>query len=133
MEEQIKTRVCPRCTDALLTEIDYAHEKVDVCDGCGGIYFDVGEMRQLNQLVDDFFDVKLKEQEIANVPDHERDFKPACPGCSTEMKPHQIGQVWVDQCPKCEGLWLDQGEISALHASHRLILQNINLFLRLSQ
>ena len=133
MEEQIKTRVCPRCTDALLTEIDYAHEKVDVCDGCGGIYFDVGEMRQLNQLVDDFFDVKLNELEIANVPGHERDFTPACPSCSAEMKPHQIGQVWVDQCPECEGLWLDQGEVSALRVSQLMIRQNINLFLRLGQ
>ncbi len=90
-------------------------------------------MRDLNRLVDDFFDVKLNELEIANVPGHERDFTPACPSCSTEMKPHQIGQVWVDQCPKCEGLWLDQGEVSALRVSQLMIRQNINLFLRLGQ
>ena len=133
MEEQIKTRVCPRCTDAPLTEIDFVYEKVDKCDGCGGVYFDADEMRDLNQLVDDFFDVKLNELEIANVPGHERDFTPACPSCSAEMKPHQIGQVWVDQCPKCEGLWLDQGEVSALRVSQLIIRQNINLFLRLGQ
>ena len=133
MEEPSQTRVCPRCTDAPLTEIDFVYEKVDVCDGCGGIYFDAGEMRDLNQLVDDFFDVKLSELEIANVPDHERDFKPACPSCLAEMKPHQIGQVWVDQCPKCEGLWLDQSEVSALRVSQLMIRQNINLFLRLGQ
>ena len=133
MEEPSQTRVCPRCTDASLIETDYVYEKVDTCDGCGGIYFDAGEMQDLNQLVDDFFDVKLNELEIANVPDHERDFKPTCPSCSAEMKPHQIGQVWVDQCPKCKGLWLDQGEVSALRVSQLLIRQNINLFLRLSQ
>ena len=133
MKEPSQTRVCPRCTDAPLTEIDYAPVKVDVCDGCGGIYFDAGEMQDLNQLVDDFFDVKLKELEIANVPNHARDFKPTCPSCSTEMKPHQIGQVWVEQCPNCKGLWLDQGEVSALRVSQLLIRQNINLFLRLSQ
>ena len=133
MKETSQTRVCPRCTDAPLTEIDFAYEKVDVCDECGGIYFDAGEMRDLNQLVDDFFDVKLNELEIANVPGNERDFTPACPSCSAEMKPHQIGQVWVDQCPKCEGLWLDQGEVSALRVSQLMIRQNINLFLRLGQ
>ena len=130
VEEPSPLRVCPRCTDTPLNEIDFIYEKVD---GCGGIYFDAGEMRDLNQLVDDFFDVKLDELEIVNVPDHERDFKPVCPGCSSEMKPHQIGQVWVDQCPKCEGLWLDQGEFSTLRVSQLMIRQNINLFLRLGQ
>ena len=130
MEEQSQTRVCPRCTDAPLTEIDFVYEKVD---GCGGIFFDADEMRDLNQLADDFFDVKLKELEIVNVPDTERDFNPACTGCSGEMQPHQIGQAWVDQCPKCEGLWLDQSEVNALRVSQLLIRQNINLFLRLSQ
>ena len=133
MKEPSQTRVCPRCTDAPLTEIDFVYEKVDECDECGGIYLDAGEMGDLNQLVDDFFDVKLNELEIANVPGHERDFTPACPSCSAEMKPHQIGQVWVDQCPKCEGLWLDQGEVSALRVSQLMIRQNINLFLRLGQ
>ena len=133
MEEPSQIRVCPRCTNATLSETDYVHEKVDTCEECGGMYFDAGEMRNLNQLVEDFFEVKLNEPEIANVPDHERYFKPACPGCSAEMKPYQIGQVWVDQCPKCEGLWLDQGEVSALRVSQLLIRQNINLFLRLSQ
>ena len=92
------------------------------------MYFDSGELEDLNQLAGDFFAVKLGEPEIENVPVVERDFKPACPGCGEEMLPHQVGQVWIDQCPKCQGLWVD-----ALRVSQLLIRQNMNLFLRLAQ
>jgi len=97
------------------------------------MYFDSGELEELNQLVGDFFGVKLDEPEIENVPAVERDFKPACPGCGAEMLPHQAGQVWIDQCPKCQGLWVDHGEVGALRVSQLLIRQNMNLFLRLAQ
>ena len=100
------------------------------------MYFDSGELEGLNQLVNDFFEVKLGEPEIENIPAVERDFKPACPGCGEEMLPHQVGQVgqvWVDQCSKCQGLWVDAGEVGALRVSQLLIRQNMNLFLRLAQ
>ena len=127
------SRQCPRCPDSSLHLTDYVIEKVDVCPDCSGMYFDSGELEELNQLVDDFFAVKLDEPEIENVPAVERDFKPACPGCGEEMLPHQVGQVWIDQCPKCQGLWVDHGEVGALRVSQLLIRQNMNLFLRLAQ
>ena len=97
------------------------------------MYFDSGELEGLNQLVGDFFAVKLDEPEIENIPAVECNFKPTCPGCREEMLPNQVGQVWVDQCPKCQGLWVDAGEVGALRVSQLLIRQNMNLFLRLAQ
>ena len=97
------------------------------------MYFDSGELEGLNQLVNDFFEVKLDEPEIENVPAVERDFNPDCPGCGEAMLPHQVGQVWVDQCSKCQGFWVDAGEVGALRVSQLLIRQNMNLFLRLAQ
>ena len=126
-------RRCPRCPEAGLQLTDFVVEQVDACPGCGGMFFDHGELENLNLLVSDFFSVKLDEPEIENLPAKERDFKPACPGCSTEMLPHQVGQVWVDDCPQCRGIWLDLDEVGALRVSQLLIRQNLNLFLRLSQ
>jgi len=131
--EQPNSRRCPRCPDADLHLTDYVVEKVDVCPDCSGMYFDSGELEGLNQLVGDFFAVKLDEPEIENIPAAERNFKPTCPGCGEEMLPNQVGQVWVDQCPKCQGLWVDEGEVGALRVSQLLIRQNMNLFLRLAQ
>ena len=36
-----------------------------------------------------------------------------CPVCgkSTAMKPLNIGDVSIDECPRCRGLWFDKGEL----------------------
>lgn len=133
MGEKRNERRCPRCHDAGLRLKDFVVEKVDPCLGCGGMFFEQGVLENPNLLVEDFFSVQLKEPQIENIPAMERGFKPDCPDCGTEMKPYQIGQVWIDRCPACRGLWEDEGEISALRISQLLIRQNLNLFLRLSQ
>ena len=83
-----------------------------VCPQCHGVYFDKGELGELIELVEDFMFVQLNEDEIDNLPEAEQDFNPACPGC---------------------GVWLDQGEMSALRATQMLICGNLNLFIRLGQ
>lgn len=37
---------CPKC-DGSLHETDYEKIKIDVCDKCGGIWFDAGELAQV--------------------------------------------------------------------------------------
>lgn len=127
------SRYCPRCAGIALVETSFVDETVDVCPSCHGVYLDRGEMRDLLELVNDFVDVHLNEAEIENIPAAERDFKPDCPSCSQTLEPHQVSQVWIDRCPDCQGIWLDQGEISALRATQLLIRGNLNLFLRLGQ
>tara|TARA_Y100000588_G_scaffold248628_1_gene263110 strand:+ start:120 stop:521 length:402 start_codon:yes stop_codon:yes gene_type:complete len=133
MAEEAHGRGCPRCPGTGLKLRDFVIEQVDVCPGCGGMFFERGELENLNLLVEDFFSVNLAEPEIENLPDAERDFKPDCPGCGAKMMPHQVGQVWIDQCSGCEGFWLDADEVGALRVSQLIIRQNLNLFLRLSQ
>ena len=44
-----------------------------------------------------------------------------CPKCSSPMKEIKIsvlhGNVVIDQCEKCQGLWFDHGEAEALKGS----------------
>lgn len=40
-----------------------------------------------------------------------------CPVCSVEMNIRKIGQVEVDECPDCGGLFLDRGELRQLQVS----------------
>jgi uncharacterized protein len=37
---------CPRC-DGKLQETAYENIKIDVCDKCGGVWFDAGELAQV--------------------------------------------------------------------------------------
>ena len=40
-----------------------------------------------------------------------------CPKCGAEMSYREYAycsQIVIDVCPKCEGIWLDEGEIKTL-------------------
>jgi len=37
-----------------------------------------------------------------------------CPRCETPLKKMKLGEVAIDRCPACEGMWLDQGELEKL-------------------
>ena len=38
---------CPKNCEANLKEIDFESVKIDVCDECGGVWLDAGELAQL--------------------------------------------------------------------------------------
>jgi len=40
-----------------------------------------------------------------------------CPACGGEMEIRLIGKVEIDQCPACEGIFLDRGELAKLKGS----------------
>ena len=40
-----------------------------------------------------------------------------CPRCATELQERNLGgfkPVVVDNCPRCQGMWLDKGELDSL-------------------
>lgn len=37
-----------------------------------------------------------------------------CPRCKTELKVEDHKGIEVDQCPQCQGMWLDYGELDQL-------------------
>ena len=37
-----------------------------------------------------------------------------CPRCGTALSPVVYQDVNIDQCPACQGVWLDRGELEAL-------------------
>ncbi|MGE0821507.1 MAG: zf-TFIIB domain-containing protein [Candidatus Binatia bacterium] len=37
-----------------------------------------------------------------------------CPKCGTKLKTIQHHEVTVEECPSCQGMWLDRGELEIL-------------------
>lgn len=37
-----------------------------------------------------------------------------CPKCQTTMREREKGDVIIDICPQCRGVWLDAGELEKL-------------------
>lgn len=115
---------CPKCLGKLEEKITEDF-KVDVCFVCEGIWFDADELK--NVLEADakdfkFIDLSRKEFDGEETKDFRDTFDKAeavCPKCQDNVKlvkkefqgKHKVN---VDICPRCNGIWLDGGEINEL-------------------
>jgi Zn-finger nucleic acid-binding protein len=108
---------CPACFHEL-TETQVGRVVVDVCEGgCGGIWFDAFELKQVDEVHEAAGEHLLN---IRRDPNLRVDFlsKRACPRCeSVKLKRHLFNpksKVEVDHCPSCAGYWLDAGELEKI-------------------
>lgn len=104
---------CPVCTQALQGS---AYEGVNIfrCGNCAGHWLEKLEMARIVRggppRVND-----APSQELAQITNETNSVKPLwCLGCGREMIKESF-QDWdaiqIDRCPKCEGIWLDRGEL----------------------
>ena len=104
---------CPRCDGVALIGTEVRSTTVDRCRSCGGIWFDETELETLleenaaslrplrSSKSDD-----LRNRQTAACP---RDGEVLVRVCSA--KKHA---VVLDTCPRCQGIWLDGGELERL-------------------
>jgi Zn-finger nucleic acid-binding protein len=112
---------CPRDGTALREQVHKTDVRVDTCPTCGGVWLDRGELHRIEQAHGPIDAQALRGiQSVAAAYELARQkAKPAaaCPHCGGELAAKEYAycsQVLVDACPKCEGVWLDGGEIAAL-------------------
>ena len=109
---------CPRCHTILqkgnIEEKDISLD-VETCSTCEGSWFDAGKLEQLEGLI------KPVLVEIKSLPSEEVQSQPLyCPVCEDGdilmVKSHHFRDhsVTMDRCPKCNGIWLDKGELEAI-------------------
>ncbi|MBN1856157.1 MAG: zf-TFIIB domain-containing protein [Dehalococcoidia bacterium] len=101
---------CPRCKSGLVV-VEYSDIELDWCPQCDGLWFDSGEMELLAMKT------THSEPNACLVPDEPATTDEAllrCPLCRKKMHKRLLGKeqpVIVDVCPRCDGLWLDGGEL----------------------
>lgn len=112
---------CPAC-DNELTEKTVTDIELDVCEGgCGGIWFDNFELKKFDEQHEhagaELLDVKVDE---SLTMDHEK--RRNCPRCeSVVLMRHFYSvnrEVEVDECPRCGGYWLDNGELKHIRSQY---------------
>ena len=102
---------CPRCSDALRA-IDTAEgPTVDFCGGCGGTWYDDGELEAVLGLSRR---VRIRKLAFDSRPG------PPCPRCASPME--EVGYppeqpVRIDVCTSCHGVWLDKAELAQLRTA----------------
>ena len=77
--------------------------------------------------------VRLAEDDIDTVPDEEKHRRLRCPRDRKKMRKVPVAGLTVDVCDTCGGVWLDDGEITALKMAETHIRGNIQLYLRLGR
>ncbi|MFA7237843.1 MAG: zf-TFIIB domain-containing protein [Phycisphaeraceae bacterium] len=109
---------CPECYTVFLTERKTRDGKVtlDVCEHCGGVWFDRGELH----------DVLDAAEKKPRVPSDAEASKRSCPRCRKPMRVFDYPETFVkvDVCEDCGGIWLDKGKLKELTAVRRFRAAN---------
>ena len=97
------TMACPRDA-APLAQVSVEGVAIDRCAGCKGAWFDATELRRVAR------DREL-EKLAAHVGSYPAQSGFACPRCGGACVASFVGDVEVDTCTACRGVWLDAGEL----------------------
>jgi Zn-finger nucleic acid-binding protein len=106
---------CPACKRPL-REKGAGDITLDMCyGGCGGIWFDAHELERVGPRAAGAL------HSIWQLPSRSEDSDGprACPRCPEQMLDRKwfsdTLKVEIDQCPKCGGIWLDDGEFTKIY------------------
>ena len=102
---------CVKCT-SILDKAEIEEVEVDACPKCGGLWLDEGEIEKISAKmaseVDRLRDLLRQKGGAPAVPSEIQD---ACPACTTTMQEVKVGDLHVDFCGSCKGIFLDRGEL----------------------
>jgi len=108
-------RICPRCTKVLVEKTIVA-VTLEGCPGCGGAWFDQGELdaiakREPSALI-------TVDQAFTNTltrPPYDRSLR--CPVCLDTLQTFEFEHfpgTKLDGCKQCRGIWVDDGELTQI-------------------
>ena len=110
---------CVKCT-SILDKSMVGDVEVDLCPKCGGLWLDYGEVAKLAVLPENEVEpLKALLKGAAGPPPVPTDTKIPCPACPGQLKEVVLGNIHVDYCTKCKGLFLDKGELEGAIAAVR--------------
>src|SRR3954470_1398508 len=102
---------CPGCTDDMV-ETDIHSIVIDRCPNCGGISLDKGE----SEMIDALGLGAVIEGGVQRAHEN-RETTAHCYECKQDMVALTgAGDVEYDWCSKCERLFFDRGELTAIDA-----------------
>jgi membrane associated rhomboid family serine protease len=124
MLPQRQTAYCPRCRQRPLERCSHDEHLVEVCPRCAGLWCEPAS-----------WDREKLGPPPATAPDSAHvDHRPAdrlfCPRCRSPLTALQIGGdqgCELDQCPRCAGVWFDNGEWEQIEAVRSLQKQEAEL------
>lgn len=115
----MSTHLCPACPEQSLAALRAGDLEIDTCPRCHGLWFDAEELRR--SLPEAELAQQLLRQDtgsVAGAP-QVRSGQRKCPRCQATLRETPVGQVPIDYCPLCRGIWLDHGELKLAIEEYR--------------
>jgi Zn-finger nucleic acid-binding protein len=113
------TRLSP-VTGRPMREIEVLGTHIHYCPATGGIWFDDGELHGIKQRLADAFP-HLEKIAIPEVqPSAPAATARACPVDGKALRTYRYlftSNVFLDECPQCGGIWVDDGELQSMHVA----------------
>ena len=111
------SRQCPDC-QIPMNQMQFRGIVLDDCPQCGGIWFDDGELCKLIKSDDNLAMASL-ECKCAKSPvvDIRERAQKLCPNCDERLTPYKYAyssDVVLDECDKCFGVWIQDGELQQI-------------------
>jgi uncharacterized protein len=96
--------------------VEFKNIELDTCLDCQGLWFDAQELGQLFELAgvpERYHDLESQVDRLPHVGPRRR-----CPRCRRQLEsvraPATGRELILDECPRGDGLWFDQGELDSL-------------------
>lgn len=107
----MKSLTCPKCLK-VMESVTQMGVELDQCGNCNGVWLDRGEWTQMTRGRGKDA-VTFQVVNTKPIPDFR------CPRCQAVMEEghhHAHDDFAIDQCPSCQGCFLDRGELFRLLA-----------------
>lgn len=106
---------CLKCT-GILDKNTIEDVEVDHCRECGGLWLDHGELERIARMAKSMPEaVKELRRKLLPIPTAKpepSEIIASCPVCSrASMREVVLGDLHVDYCTICKGVFLDKGEL----------------------
>lgn len=111
-----------------LDQIDMVEKQGDgfvyhECEACNGVWMRHRSLRTIVRQYSPDSDISIPLPDDAYLPFSDPDFDTnnitICPVDGAKYYEHSYGGVMIDLCPKCDGLWLDKGELDKIREKLR--------------
>ncbi|MCE1247928.1 MAG: zf-TFIIB domain-containing protein [Firmicutes bacterium] len=114
--------ICPACRKIQLR----SHRdpgtglEIDTCPKCWGMWFDANELGSFfkSSVLRHRFFLPEETHPLESVGYTMSTRARVCPRCNKAMKERLYGDVSIDICSACSGIWLDDGELQRIVAQY---------------
>lgn len=124
----MSTKRCPHCKDHILEFTNYQNEEIDICRGCGGLWF---EKNEINRMISEINEGPIGEKFETHFGKSLGISELDCPDCSISLERFHLLEEYhteIDVCRHCDGTWIDKNELETVENSPSIkkILNELN-------